>query len=133
MSEETEPASLTKRIVIFGLLAGFLIMGIRAMDRAMPEKKEERIYKAVKVYSPYYLEKRIGGLTILNTKNEDFKEKINAAEVLHRLDELDKEWAKTHLSVENNDIIVRQDDNSTVKIFIETPKERAFIKSFFGI
>ena len=108
-------------------------MGIIAMKRAMPEPKQERIYKAVKEYSPYHLEKRIGGLTILSSKDEDFKEKINAAEVLHRLDELDKQWAKNHLSVENNDIIVTKDDNSTVKIFIETPKERAFVKSFFGI
>ena len=133
MSSEDKPVSLVKRVLIFGLLAGFLIMGIIAMDRAMPEPKQERIYKAIKEYSPYYLEKRIGGLTILSSKDEDFKEKINAAEVLHRLDELDKKWAKNHLSVENNDIIVTKDDNSTVKIFIETPKERAFVKSFFGI
>ena len=131
--EEEQPVSLVKRVLIFGLLAGFLIMGIIAMDRAMPEAKEERIYKAIKEHSPYYLEKRIGGLTILKKNDEDFKEKINAAEVLHRLDELDKKWAKTHLSVNNNDIVILQDDNSTVKIFMETPKERAFVKSFFGI
>ena len=133
MSSEDKPVSLVKRVLIFGLLAGFLIMGIIAMKRAMPEDKPERIYKAIKEYSPYHLEKRIGGLTILNSKDEDFKEKVNAAEVLHRLDELDKQWAKNHLSIEDNDIIITKDDNSTVKIFIETPKERAFIKSFFGI
>lgn len=133
MSEENKPASLKKRIVIFGLLAGFLIMGIRSMDMAMPEAKEERIYKAIKVYSPYHLEKRIGGLTILNSKDEDFKEKINAADILHRLDELDKRWGKNHLKVENNDLVVTKDDNTTVKIQIKTPKERAFIKSFFGL
>ncbi len=102
------------------------------MQRAVPEGKEERIYKAIKVYSPYYFEKRLGGLTILN-KNSDKKEKISAAEVLHRMDELDKKWAKDHLSVIDNDIIVKQDDGTIAKIFIETPKERAFIKSFFGI
>lgn len=133
MSEENKPVSLTKRVVIFGLLAGFLIMGIRSMDMAMPEAKEERIYKAIKVYSPYHLEKRIGGLTILDSRDTEFKEKIKAAEILHRLDELDKKWAENHLKVENNDIVITQDDNSTVKIQIETPKERAFIKSFFGI
>lgn len=132
-SSEDKPVSLVKRVLIFGLLAGFLIMGIIAMDRAMPEAKEERIYKAVKEYSPYQLEKRIGGLTILDSRDSEFKEKIKAAEVLHRIDELDKKWAKTHLSVKDNDLIIRQDDNSTVKIQIQTPKERAFIASFFGI
>ena len=123
---------LVKKVFIFVLLAGFLIMGILSMKRAMPEAKEERIYKAIKVYSPYQLEKRIGGLAIMNTR-ENIKEKPSSAEVLHRLDELDKEWAKESLRVENNDVIITKDDNTTVKIFIETPKERAFIKSFFGV
>jgi len=133
MSEETKPPSLAKRVFIFTVLAGFLIMGILSMKRAMPEAKEERIYKAIKAYSPYQLEKRIGGLTIRDSRDEEFKEKPSAAEVLHRMDELDKIWFKNHLVVENSDIIITQEDNTTVKIFIETPKERAFIKSFLGI
>ncbi len=132
MSEEKKEVSLVKKVFIFSLLSAFLVMGFVSMKRAMPENKEKRIYKAIKAYSPYQLEKRIGGLTIINTK-DDIKEKISAAEVLHRIDELDKKWAKTHLSVEGGDVIVRKDDNTTVKIFIETPKERAFLKSFFGI
>ncbi len=123
---------LVKKVFIFVLLAGFLIMGIVSMKRAMPENKEERIYQAIKVYSPYQLEKRLGGLTILNSRN-DTKEKPSAAEVLHRIDELDKEWAKESVQVINNDVVITKDDNTTVKIFIETPKERAFIKSFFGV
>jgi len=132
MSEEKKEMSLVKRAFIFSLLLAFLVMGILSMKRALPEPKEERIYKAIKVYSPYSLEKRMGGLTIIK-KNSDMKEKPSAAEVMHRLDELDKEWAKEHLSIQNNDVIIKKDDNTTVKIFIETPKERAFLKSFFGI
>ena len=135
MSQEEEKSemSLVKKVFVFALLAGFLTMGVLSMKRAMPEAKENRIYKAIKVYSPYKLEKRIGGLTILDTRDPEKKEKPSAAEVFHRLDELDKKWAKENLSVENNDIIITKDDGSTVKIFIETPKERAFVKSFFGI
>ena len=133
MSEENKPASLVKRVFIFTLLAGFLIMGILSMKRALPENKEERIYKAIKAHSPYKFEKRLGGLTILDSRDPEHKEKPSAAEVLLRMDELDKQWAKTHLIVQNNDVIITKEDNSTVKIFIETPKERAFIKSFFGI
>jgi len=107
-------------------------MGYVSMQRAMPEAKEQRIYEAIEIYSPYKLEKRIGGLTILNLKTNK-KEKPSAAEVLHRKDELDKQWAKKHLSIVNNDVIIKKDDNTTVKIFIQTQKERDFIKSFFGI
>ncbi len=129
---ENEKPSLVKRVLIFSLLFAFLVMGIVAMKRAMPEHKEQRIYDAIKVYSPYKIEKNIGGLTLID-KRDGTKEKPSAAEVLHRLDELDKVWAKKHLSVLNNDVLIKQDDNSTIKILIETPKEREFIKSFFGI
>ena len=133
MSEETKAPSLVKRVLIFAVLSAFLVMGVLSMKRAMPEPKVERIYKAIKAYSPYQLEKRIGGLIIRDSRDEEFKEKPSSAELLHRMDELDKAWFKSRLSVENNDIILTQEDNTTVKIFIETPKERAFIKSFFGI
>ena len=132
MSEEKSEMSLVKKVFVFTLLAGFLTMGVLSMKRAMPEPKEERIYKAIKVYSPYSLEKRMGGLAILN-KLTDEKEKPSNAEILHRLDELDKEWAKEHLSIEGNDVVITTEEDETVKILIETPKERAFIKSFFGI
>jgi len=122
-----------KKGLIFGLLFGFVVLGVLAMQRATPQHKEERIYKAIKVYSPYELEKRMGGLTILN-KVTGIKEKPSAAEVLHRLDELDKEWGKNHLIVRDNDLIILGDNNQTVvKIFIETEKERAFLKSFYGL
>jgi len=133
MSNEEQPVSLVKRVLIFGLLAGFLIMGILSMKRAIPENKEERIYQAIKAHSPYQFEKRLGGLTILDSRDPEHKEKPSAAEVLFRMDELDKKWAKTHLVVQNNDVVITKEDNSTVKIFIETPQERAFVKSFFGI
>mgnify|MGYP006921591566 FL=1 len=122
-----------KKGLMFGLLFGFLVLGFLAMQRATPEAKEDRIYKAVIKYSPYQLEKRLGGLTIINTVTGT-KEKPSAAEVLLRKDELDKKWAKEHLKVENNDVIILGDNNQTVvKIFIENAKERKFIKSFFGI
>jgi len=125
--------SVTKRVFIFALFIAFLVMGFVSMKRAMPQDKEDRIYAAIKVYSPYQLEKRIGGLTIISSRDAEFKEKASAAEILHRMDELDKQWAKESLSVEGSDVIVKTEDNTTVKIFIETQKERAFLKSFFGI
>ena len=122
-----------KKGLFLGFLFAFLVLGFISMQRAMPEHKEDRIYKAIKVYSPYKLEKRIGGLTIINIQSGE-KEKPSAADIYHRLDELDKAWGKSHLSVVNNDILILGDNNQTiVKIFIETEKERKFIQNFFGI
>ena len=119
-----------KKGLFVGFLFAFLVMGIVSMQRSTPDTKEARIYKALKVYSPYQLEKRMGGLTIVNTQT-GIKEKPSAAEVLHRMDELDKEWAKSHLKVVNNDLFVLGDNGQTiVKIFIETEKERAFLNNF---
>jgi len=133
MSEEKKGMSLVKKAFIFGLLTAFLVMGILSMKRAMPEEKNERIYKEFKVHSPYQLEKRMGGLTIINLKDPEYKEKPSAAELLHRLDELDKEWAKGHLSVENNTLLISKENNTVIEISIETKEERAFIQNFFGI
>jgi hypothetical protein len=122
-----------KKGLIYGVVFAFLVMGFIAMQRATPEHKNERIYKEIKIYSPYMLEKRIGGLTIID-KRTGTKEKPSAAEVLHRMDELDKEWGKKHLKIEQNDLIILGENNQTiVKIFIETQEERAFLHNFYGL
>ena len=99
----------------------------------MPEPKEERIYKELQVYIPYHLEKYVGGFTIVDKRNGN-EEKPSAAEVMLRLDELEKEWGHQHLKVVNNEVYILGDNNQTVeKLFIQTPKERQFLKHFFGI
>ncbi|MFA6137010.1 MAG: hypothetical protein WC667_02875 [Sulfurimonas sp.] len=122
-----------KKGLIFGFFFAFLVLGVLSMKRAMPEAKEERIYKAIKVYSPYKLEKRMGGLTILNTQAET-KETPASADVMHRLDEVEKEWGESHLQLQDNYVIVLGDNNQTVvRIFLENEKEREFLKKFYGI
>ena len=122
-----------KQGIFIGLLFAFMVMGFVSMQRAMPSAKEDRIYKAIKVYSPYKLEKRMGGLTLVDTR-DGRKEKPSASEVLLRLDELDKEWGKKHLKIIDNDVVVFGDHNqSIVKIFIETKEEKNWVKKFFGI
>ncbi len=134
MSEEKTEMSLVKKAFIFSLLSAFLVMGAISMKRALPIAKEERIYLAIKAYSPYKLQKRIGGLEILDTRY-DTKEKPSSAEVMHRLDEVEGLWGKEHLVIENSTVLV-YDENKTktiAKIAIETKKERDFLKKFFGI
>ena len=122
-----------KRGLILGFLFAFLVVGISTMQRSMPATKERRIYDAIKVYMPYKLEKKVGGLAIIDSRTGD-KEKPGAAEVMLRLDELEGKWGKKHLKVVDNDVHVLGENNQTiVKIFIETQEERDFLKSFFGI
>ena len=124
---------VNKKIIFIGIIVGFFIMGFLSLQRAMPEQKEERIYTAIKVYSPYKLEKRIGGLTIIDSR-DGRKEKPSPAEVYWRLDELEKEWAVEHLRLENSEVVVIGDNNqSIVNIHIENEKEMSFVKSFYGI
>ena len=108
-------------------------MGFVSMQRAMPEAKEDRIYKAIRIYSPYKVEKRLGGLTIVDSRDGE-KEKPSPAEFYHRLDEVDKEWGNKHLRVENNDVVILGENNqSVVKIYLENEAERKFVQSFYGI
>jgi hypothetical protein len=120
-----------KKALVFGFFTAFLILGAISLKRALPDAKEDRIYKAIKVYSPYTLEKRIGGLTIID-KRDGTKEKPTSAEVFHRLDELERLWGLKHVRIDNNDVLIVNDLNQTVaKIYLETEKERKFVENFF--
>ena len=122
-----------KQGLFAGFLFAFLVLGFVSMKRATPAVKEDRIYNAIHVYSPYSIEKRIGGLTIIDSRTGD-KEKLSAAEFYHRLDEVEKEWGKEHLKIVDNDVLVLGENNQTVsKIYMETDKEKQFVKSFYGI
>ena len=122
-----------KKALGLGAVFAFFILGVVALKQAMPAHKEERIYKAISTYSPYKLEKRIGGLTIIDSRTGD-KEKPNSADVLLRFDEVNQIWGKSHLKVEGSDLLISGDNNqSIVKIFIQNQNERDFLKTFYGI
>ncbi len=122
-----------KKGLFLGMVFAFFVLGFIAVQKATPDAKSDRIYKEIKVYSPYKFEKSIGGLTIINTKTGE-KEKPDAADALFRMDELDQIWGKKHLQVVNNQILVFGDHNQTItKIFIENKKERTWLKKFFEI
>jgi hypothetical protein len=122
-----------KKGIFLGVVFAFFVLGFIAIQKATPAAKPERIYKAIKVYSPYKFEKRLGGLTIVDTRTGT-KEKPDAADTLFRMDELDKKWGKKHLRVVGNNVVILGDNNQTVtKIFIETKKEREWLHNFYGI
>jgi len=122
-----------KKGLFLGMLFAFFALGFIAIQKATPNAKPHRIYKEVKIYSPYKFEKSIGGLTIIDTRT-GVKENPDTADALYRMDELDKKWGKKHLKIVKDDVVVLGDHNQTVsKIFIQTKKERSWLKKFFGI
>ncbi len=124
---------MLKRLLPFALAAGLLFFGYQAYIDAKPEDRNDRVYHELKPHIPYKLEKRVGGLSITSTLN-DVKEKPPAAQVYHRLDQLEKLWGKDHLRVEGNTLLVLDDENKTIKtIELQNNSERSYIKNFFGI
>jgi len=124
---------MVKKGFFVGLAFAFFALGFMAIQKATPDAKSNRIYKAIKIYSPYKFEQSMGGLTIINTKTDE-KEKPDAADTLYRMDELDKIWGKKHLKIVDNDVIVLGDNNQTItKLFLKDNKEKSWVKKFYGI
>jgi len=122
-----------KKYLFPALAIALTFMMVIAFQQAKPTQKAP-IYKEVQKYSPYYLDKRFGGLQIMSKTDEKFKEKPTNMEVFHRLEYLEKEWAKTHLKIVENQVII-SDNNGTevVKLPIKTKEDSSFLHSFYGI
>jgi len=123
-----------KRLLFIALGLGFLLFGIGAYLQSQPSAENKRVHSIVRKYSPYYLDKRFGGLSILSKKDKEFKEKPSNLEVFHRLEALERQWASTHMKLENNQIII-SDDNSTVvgNVPLKSKKELDFVHEYYGI
>ena len=122
-----------KQGIFIGVIFAFFVLGALSMQRAMPDAKEDRIYKAIKVYSPYQFDKYVGGLKIVDSRDGRV-EKPTAADVLLRMDELDQEWGKKHLKIVENDVEIIGENNQTMtKIFLQSEAEKNWVKKFFGI
>ncbi|RLA83811.1 MAG: hypothetical protein DRG78_03255 [Epsilonproteobacteria bacterium] len=120
-------------IFMVGLTMLFFVLGYNALQDAQPEPKNERIYKELKAYMPYYLEKRVGGFQIM-MKGSKTKEKPPITEVYRRLEQLEKGWGKEFLKIVDNDLIVIDKDGKTIgKIAFHLPEEKQWVNKFFEI
>jgi len=123
----------TKNLIFLSLIIGFILLGISAESK--PQVKSERIYNSIKPYMPYKLEKTLTGYAIISTQTkEKEKEKPPASQLWKRLDQLEQIWGEQHLKIENNELIILDDYNQTIKtIPIETPAEKQWLISFFNL
>ncbi len=122
-----------RKYLFIALGLGFGLLAINAFLESKPVAKAP-IYKSIKPFSPYYLDKRFGGLEILSRVDSEFKEKPNNMEVFHRLEFLEKEWGKEHLKIVDNKLTILDNNSSTIKtIPISTKEDSDFIHKYYGI
>ncbi len=123
-----------KKILFIALGIGFLLFGISAYLQSKPSPKNTRIYTLIKQYSPYYLDKRFGGLQIMSREDKDFKEKPDNMEVFHRLESLEKAWGKRHLKIDNSQLSIADNNGSIITtIPLKNRDEVDFVHRYYGL
>jgi len=122
-----------QKYLFIALGVAFIFMTFTAFQEGKPSIKAP-IYKEVQKYSPYYIDKRFGGLQIMSKEDKEFKETPVNIEVFRRLDYLEKAWGKNHLKIENNQLKIL-DDNGTIlnTLPIVSQKDNKFLHTFYGI
>jgi len=121
------------RTTFIGLIFVFIFLSFMAFNSAMPETKNTEVMSLISPYMPYKIEKRLAGLTIVNTKTKE-REKPSNDIIYKRLDELEKNWGKRYLKIQSSTLSILNDNNKTIKSFkLQNKKQTAFVHNFFGI
>jgi hypothetical protein len=115
------------------LFLGFFLIGFNVFLESKPQPKNKRVYEFVKKYSPYYIQKRFGGLTILSKEDKEFKEKPSSMEFFKKLQELESAWAKNHLKLQNNTLLIIDNNKTLDSLKLQNKKEIDFIKSYYKV
>ncbi len=123
-----------KKYLPLALFLAFLVFGLDAFFQSRPAAKNERVYKTVQKYSPYYIEKRFGGLEILSKEDKEFKEKPNNMSFFKEFSHLEKVWAKTHLKLDGSTLVILDNNASEVaKLSLQNKKELDFVHNYYGL
>jgi hypothetical protein len=123
-----------RKYLPIALVLGFLLFGLNAFLQSKPSSKNERIYKTVQKYSPYYLDKRFGGLQIMNKEDPKFKEKPNNMTLFKEFERLERKWGKKHLTIKEDQLIIVDNNGSQLFMLpLQTKEEREFTHRYYGI
>ncbi len=123
-----------KKYLPIALLLGFLLFGLDAFMQSKPSHKNARVYKTVQKYSPYYLDKRFGGLQIMHKSDPEFKEKPNNMTLFKEFERLEKEWAKKHMKRNKNTVIINDENGTKIAEFsLQNKEELDFVKNYYGL
>ena len=124
---------MKKNLLIFAFFAIFMFLGITAMEDSLPSAKNERVYTILQKHMPYTLEKRVGGYSIVS-KETGVKEKPPAKDLFLRLEQLEKQWGKDFLKLENSTLIILDKDKKEIeKIDLKSTEEITWAKEYFNL
>jgi len=123
-----------RKYLPIALFLGFLLFGLNAFLESKPSNKNARVYKTVQKYSPYYLDKRFGGLQIMSKEDPEFKEKPNNMTLFKEFERLEREWGQKHLKIQNNILIISDNNGTELSTLpLQTKEERNFTHRYYGI
>ena len=123
-----------RKYLPLALFAAFFGLAILAFMSSKPSEKNARVYKTVQQYSPYYLDKRLGGLTIRSKEDKEFKEKPTNLTLFKEFERLEKLWAKTHLKLSQNNLIISDNNGTQLNTLkLQNPEELLFIQNYYEI
>ena len=123
---------MRKKLLVLAFFVIFMFLGIMALKDSMPEPKNERVYTILQKHMPYTLEKRVGGYSIVSNET-GVKENPPAKDLFLRLEQLEQQWGKEFLKLENNTLIILDKDKNKVdKIDLKTNEEINWVKEYFS-
>jgi len=123
-----------RKFLLPALFLGFLFIGITALIESKPSPKNARVYKTVQQFSPYTLEKRFGGLQIINKEDPEFKEKPNNMTLFKEFERLEREWGRKHLKLSKDQLIITDNNGTTTHTLqLQTKDEVEFVHNYYGI
>ncbi len=122
------------RKLILAIAATFVFLSVVAFIIGKPPYKDKRLYPIISQYTPYKIEFALGGLVIKKKNDPKFKLEPDAKSFYHVLQELEKKWAKDHLKISNNTLLIYNDNKEIVKkVKLNNQKEINFIKEYYGV
>ena len=118
----------------FALGAVMIFLASVAFIMGRPPHRDARIYPIVSHYTPYKIEKSLGGLKILNKEDPKFSEEPDAVNFYKRMQTLEQQWAKTHLKLENNTLKILDNEGKIVKeVLLKNDDEKRFVRDYYGV
>ena len=124
---------MRKKLLVLAFFVIFMFLGIMALKDSMPEPKNERVYTILQKHMPYTLEKRVGGYSIVSNET-GVKEKPPAKDLFLRLEQLEKQWGKDFLKLENSTLIILDKDKKEIeKIDLKSTEETIWVKEYFNL
>ncbi len=115
------------------LFLGFLFVGLTTFFTSRPMQKNARVYKIVKKYSPYYIEKTLSGLRIRKKEDKEYKEEPTNAEFFERYQFLEKDWGQKHLKITGNTLHIMNKGKELKTIELKTADEKNFVQNYYGV